>query len=220
MTDFNILSLRFKSVYKTNRQKSTPEKAGVLLKGEPVLSVLSICKALSSIQHRWREACLHVLEERNAMDGECWETILETVTTPSVGLSPHCPFSLSPQHAQGLWLLLFFFLSINSTSKEQDITQRKKIKICSPTPSSLSPWEFLNQWSGYYICILKPNNTLIHRAEGIARCPFVKTSDSKPLLWEQQLKFLLGAVARSDQPGYQKHRRPLLLYDRMVRTTK
>lgn len=72
-----------------DRQKSTPEKAWVLLKGEHALSV---CKALSSIQHRWREACLHVLEERNAMDGECWETILETVTTPSVNLSPHHPF--------------------------------------------------------------------------------------------------------------------------------
>lgn len=114
----------------------------------------------------------------------------------------------------------YFFLSINSTSKEQDITQRKKIRICSPTPSSLSSWESPNQWAGYYIRILKPSNTLIHRAEGRAKHLFVKTSDSKPLLPEQQLEFLLGAVARSDQPGYQKHRRPLLLFDRMVLTTK
>lgn len=93
----------------TNRQtKSTPEKARVLLKGEHVLSVLSVCKALSSIQHRWREACLCVLEERNAMDGKCWETTLETVSTPSFNLSPQHPFLPSPTACPRTLTVIFF----------------------------------------------------------------------------------------------------------------
>lgn len=89
-----------------------------------------VCKALSSSQHHGREVCLRVLEERNALDAECWETILETATTPSVSLFLHHPFS----HPHSVPTDFdHFFLSINSTSKEQDITRRKKIKMFSNT---------------------------------------------------------------------------------------